>query len=72
MSISGSSLLIAKDNFPRVAAAPWLLRAEAHETITEACHSEAVRSRLSRLIAAIGQAANSNAPSRHARSGTTS
>jgi len=66
------SLLIARDNFPRVAEAPWMMRREAHETITEACHSEALKAGLSRLIAAIGQPANSNSPSRQARSGTTS
>jgi hypothetical protein len=64
--------LIAKDDFPRPAVAAWLIRQEAHETITASCHSEAVRSRLARLIRAIGAPANSNAPSRQARSGTTS
>jgi hypothetical protein len=64
--------LIAKDDFPRPAAAPWLIRQEAHETITAACHREAVRARLSRLIATLGQPANSNAPSPQVRSGTTS
>ena len=64
--------LIAKDNFPPVAAALWLVRGEAHETITVSCHSEAVQSRLSRLTRALGTPANSNEPSFQARSGTTS
>jgi hypothetical protein len=64
--------LIAKDDFPHPAVAPWMMRGEAHETITAACHSEAVKCWLSRVIRAIGVPANSNEPHRHARSGTTS
>jgi hypothetical protein len=63
--------LIAKDGFPLPAVAPWMVRGEAHETITAACHSEAVKSRFVRLISAIGQPANSNMHSHQARSGTT-
>jgi hypothetical protein len=64
--------LIAKDGFPHLAAATWLMRQEAHETITEACHGEAVKSRFARLIAALGRPANANMPSRQTRSGKTS
>jgi hypothetical protein len=66
-----STKLIAKDGFPLPAVAPWMVRGEAHETITAACHSEAVKSRLARLISAIGQPANANTLSPQARSGTT-
>jgi hypothetical protein len=66
-----STKLIAMDGFPLSAVAPWMMRGEAHETITAACHSEAVKSRLARLIAAIGQPVNSNTLPRQARSGTT-
>jgi hypothetical protein len=63
--------LIARDSFQLPAVASWLVRGEAHENITAACHSEAVKSRLTRLISAIGQPANSNTHSPQARSGTT-
>jgi hypothetical protein len=57
--------------FPLPAVAPWMMRGEAHETITAACHSEAVESRFAQLISAIGQPGNSNTLPRQARSGTT-
>jgi hypothetical protein len=63
--------LTAKDGFPLPAVASWLARGEAHETITASCHSEAVKSRLARLISAIGQPANSNALTPQVRSATT-
>ncbi len=66
-----STKLIAKDGFQLSAVAPWMMRGEAHETITDACHKEAVKSGLALLISAIGQPANSNTLPHQARSGTT-
>jgi hypothetical protein len=54
--------VIARDNFPLLAVASWSSRAEAHETITEACRKEALKSATSRLMSVLGAAANCNEP----------
>ena len=54
--------VIAKDDFQLPAVASWVVRGEAHETITAACHREAVKSRLSRMIKTIRAPANCNVP----------
>jgi hypothetical protein len=56
--------VFAKDDFQLPAVASWVVRGEAHETITAACHREAVKSRLSRMIRTIGSPANCNMPCR--------
>ena len=52
--------VIAKDDFQLPAVASCVVRGEAHETITAACHREAVKSRLSRIVKTIGSPANCN------------
>jgi hypothetical protein len=52
--------LIVKDGFPLLFVAHWASRAEAHETITTACRSEAMKSGLSRLESATALPANHN------------
>jgi hypothetical protein len=52
--------VIAKDGFPFFAVAPWVSRAEAHETITAACRREVMASGLARLERLLGTTANSN------------
>ena len=53
--------VIAKDGFPFFAVAPWVSRAEAHETFTAACRRETMASGLARLERLLGAAANRNA-----------
>ena len=52
--------VIAKDAFPLFAVAPWVSRAEAHETMTTACRREANASGLSRFDRLLGAVANGN------------